>query len=165
MLTAELLRQQVHYDQETGQFTRKVATGGRYRAVVGAAAGAVCKESGYVKLSVFSKQYRAHRLAWLWMTGNWPVGEVDHANGKRNDNRWSNLRDVAPAVNRQNQRRAMANSKTGLLGASWSTRDQRFVARIKANGKYLSLGCFNTAEAAHQAYLTAKRNLHVGCTL
>lgn len=165
MLTAELLRQQLHYDPETGVLTRKVATGGRYRASVGSVAGAVCSESGYVMVSVFSKQYRAHRLAWLWMTGCWPAAEVDHVNGKRDDNRWSNLRDVPPTINRQNQRRAMSNSKTGLLGASWSERDQRFVARIKVGQKYRSLGGFDTAEAAHQAYLTAKRQLHSGCTL
>lgn len=116
-------------------------------------------------VSVFSKQYRAHRLAWLWMTGKWPDNEVDHANGKRDDNRWSNLRDVPPTINRQNQRRAMSNSKTGLLGASWNARDRRFVARIKVGAKYRSLGGFDSAEAAHQAYLQAKRQLHPGCTL
>ena len=163
--TAEKLRELLHYDPETGVFTRRVQTGGRYGAAVGTVAGTLI-DAGYVMISVMSKQYRAHRLAWLYVTGEWPAGEVDHRDGVRANNAWKNLRDVPPTTNRQNQRRAMSNSKTGLLGASYSARDRRFVARIKdAAGKYRSLGGFDTAEQAHAAYVSAKRQLHAGCTI
>lgn len=163
--TAEKLRELLHYDPATGVFTRLVCTGGRYGAAVGTVAGTL-SDQGYVMVSVMSKQYRAHRLAWLYMTGEWPASEVDHRDGVRTNNAWGNLRDVPPGINQQNKRRAMSHSKTGLLGASYNTRDRRFVARIKdAAGKYRSLGGFDTAEQAHAAYVSAKRQLHAGCTI
>lgn len=154
----------LHYDPSTGIFTRKVSTGGRYGAVVGSVAGMV-NDGGYILISLKSLQYRAHRLAWLYMTGEWPKFEVDHKDGDRKNNRWLNLRDVTGKVNLQNKRKAQSNSRTGLLGASWSSRDKRFVSRIKVDDKYKSLGGFDSAELAHAAYLTAKRQLHAGCTI
>lgn len=162
--TASQVRELLHYDPETGVFTRRVSTGGRYGAAVGSVAGCL-SDQGYVMVSVMSKQYRAHRLAWLYVTGEWPTAEVDHKDGDRRNNRWSNLRDVPTAVNAQNKRRAQRNSRTGLLGASWSERDGRFVARIKVAGKYQSLGGFDTAQEAHEAYVHAKRQAHAGCTI
>lgn len=164
VLTAERLRELLHYDPLTGVFTRRVTTGGRYGGKAGAVAGTV-NDQGYVLISVMSYQYRANRLAWLYMTGEWPTGEVDHKDTVRANNWWANLRDVPTVVNAQNRRRAQSNSKTGLLGASWNSRDRRFVARIKVDGTYKSLGGFDTAEAAHAAYVDAKRRLHAGCTL
>jgi HNH endonuclease/AP2 domain len=163
-LTAERLRELLHYEPSTGVFTRRVKTGGRYGADVGSVAGTL-NDSGYLLISVQSKQYRAHRLAVLYITGGWPAQEVDHRNGDRLDNRWSNLREVSTQVNSQNRRRAQSNSKTGLLGASWCARDKRFTARIKVGDKYQSLGRFDTAEKAHAAYVNAKRRLHSGCTI
>jgi hypothetical protein len=162
--TAEKLRELLHYDPLTGVFTRRVKTGGRYGADVGAVAGTLT-DAGYLKVSVMSYQYRAQRLAWLYMTGEWPAADVDHIDGDRTNNRWANLRDVSRSTNLQNKRAAQSNSKTGLLGACWATRDQRFIARIKADGRYISLGGFDTAEQAHAAYIDAKRRLHAGCTI
>lgn len=163
-LSANELMAQLHYDPETGIFTRKVIKASRFAKSQGESIGSL-NDSGYVVISVNSKPQRAHRLAWLYMTGNWPSGEIDHINGVRTDNRWGNLRDVATRVNAQNKRSAMSHSKTGLLGASWNKRDERFVSRIKAGKKYLSLGGFDTAEQAHAAYIKAKRRLHEGCTI
>ena len=161
-LTAEDVRKFLNYDPDTGVFTRKITTS--YRAM----AGDICcakNEQGYATISIRSSIYRAHRLAWLYVTGNWPRNEIDHINGDRSDNRWVNLRDIPGCINVQNKRKAQSNSKTGLLGASWNAKDQKFASRIKANGKYLSLGYHDTAESAHAAYLNAKRRLHIGCTL
>ena len=163
-LTAEVLRAHLHYDQDTGVFTRKVATGGRYRTAVGDVAGCA-NDQGYILISVQSHQYRAHRLAWLYTTGSWPTGEVDHRDGNRTNNRWANLRDVTTQINAQNKRNPMAHNKVGLLGVSWNKKDCAFTARLKVNGRYLSLGYYRTPEAAHEAYLKAKRSLHAGCTI
>lgn len=163
-ISAQRVRELLDYEPLTGLFTRRVATGGRYGAAVGAVAGTV-NDGGYILISLESLQYRAHRLAWLYMTGAWPSHEVDHRDGDRANNAWDNLRDVTGVVNLQNKRHAQSNSKTGLLGASWNARDERFVARIKVEGRYKSLGGFDTAEAAHAAYLSAKRALHPGCTI
>jgi hypothetical protein len=162
--TAEEVRRLLKYDPLTGFFTRLVTTGGRYGAQAGTVAGTM-NDQGYVLISVHSKQFRAHRLAWLWMTGEWPRNEVDHENGVRHDNRWKNLRDVPTTINAQNKRRAQKNSKTGMLGVSWSKKERCFKARIKVNGHYPSLGSFDTAEAGHAAYVAAKRQMHSGCTI
>lgn len=162
--TAAEVRGLLDYNPDTGVFTRRVATGGRYGAAVGSVAGTL-SDGGYLMISVRSKQYRAHRLAWLYMTGEWPANEIDHRNGVRTDNRFNNLRDVTTQVNQQNRRVATKRSSTGLLGASWSKREGAYVARIWINGRYRSLGHFLTAEAAHRAYLQAKRSHHEGCTI
>ena len=163
-LSADELMEQLHYNPETGIFARKVIKASRFAKSQGESIGSL-NDSGYVVISVNSKPQRAHRLAWLYMTGDWPIGEIDHINGIRIDNRWSNLRDVETRVNAQNKRSAMSHNKTGLLGASWNKRDRRFVSRIKSGNKYLSLGGFDTAEQAHAAYINAKRRLHEGCTI
>lgn len=164
-ISAQRVRELLDYNPLTGVFTRKVSTGGRYGSAIGSVAGMLSRESGYILISLESLQYRAHRLAWLYMTGVWPSGDIDHMDGARANNKWANLRDVDKTVNAQNKRKAQSNSKTGLLGACWATRDRTYIARIKVDGKYKTLGYFETAEEAHGAYVTAKRQLHFGCTI
>lgn len=159
-VTAERLRQELHYEPSTGQFTRVVACPGM-RA--GSPAGNM-RENGYVRICVDQRDYRAHRLAWLYMTGEWPEQDVDHINGNRSDNRWLNLRSATRAVNCQNRRKAHSNNKsTGILGVS---KDRgRFAANIFIDGKKLYLGRYRTADEAEAVYLQAKRKHHPGCTL
>jgi hypothetical protein len=88
---------------------------------------------------------------------------VDHINGRRDDNRWCNLRDASRLVNQQNMRRAVAGSASGLLGAH--KKRGKWSSQIKVRGVLVKLGIFETADQAHAAYLAAKRQLHEGCTL
>lgn len=159
---AELLRL-LAYEPGTGLFRRRVKTGGRYGADVGTIAGTRKKDR--IQISLRSKLYRAHQLAWFYVTGEWPADEVDHIDGDPTNNRWGNLRVVSTSINSQNKRRAQSNNKTGLLGACWLTRDRRFAATIQVDRKHRVLGYFDTAEEAHAVYLAAKRELHVGCTI
>lgn len=155
MLTAERLRSLLHYDRETGRFTRLVRTAQSVR--VGDEAGTVAR-NGYVYVSVDGRRYLAQRLAVLHVTGEWPKGDVDHINGTKNDNRWSNLRDVTRSVNMLNVRAARAsNRSTGLLGAYRV--GSRFFAAMMVDGKSRYLGRFDTAELAHRAYIDAKQRL------
>lgn len=148
------------YDAQTGLFTSKVARGPLKR---GQSVGTVGK-AGYLQIQVFGVLFYAHRLAHLLMTGEMPTGQIDHIDGDRLNNRWSNLRDASALINAQNKRRARSDSKSGLLGASKHS-DGRWQARIKADGRYRHLGLFDTKEEAHQAYVLAKRQLHEGNTL
>jgi hypothetical protein len=122
---------------------------------------------GYRQIKIDKHLYRAHRLAWLWMTGAWPIQEqVDHINGIRDDNRWANLRNVSRAANNQNQRRAQSrNLSAQLLGVSRKNAAGGFQARIRHEGKEKRLGTFRAAALAHEAYVAAKRKLHEGNTL
>jgi hypothetical protein len=99
------------------------------------------------------------------MTGEWPQGEVDHINGVPSDNRWSNLRDVGRTKNAQNIRKPKSNGQSGFLGVSHRKDTGRYQAFITVERKRKTLGCYATAEAAHAAYLEAKRQLHEGNTL
>ncbi len=149
------------YDTNTGVFHWRVARG---RAPAGAVAGAL-RGDGYLAIRVDGVSYLAHRLAWLWSYGAWPQGEVDHKNGRRRDNRLTNLRDVPRNLNQQNQRRAQITNTARLLGVSRADSVNGFRARIFFKGRECHLGTFPTAEQAHAAYLSAKRAHHPGGTL
>jgi hypothetical protein len=115
-------------------------------------------------IGIDGRLYLAHVIAFVIVTGTWPVGVVDHRNGDGTDNRWTNLRDVSHAVNVQNVRKARATSQSGMLGVA-RHRNGRYRATIVVGGKQRHLGYFDTPEQAHAAYVTAKRELHPGCTL
>ena len=161
-LNAERVRELLNYDPETGVFTWRVQRGGI--ASPGSIAGGIT-ENGRRLIGVDGINYFANRIAWLYMTGEWPKGEVDHWDTDPSNDRWSNLRDVSRQVNQQNARKARADNKTGFLGVSIGRRGVGFLARIFVNGKTECLGTYKTAEEAHAVYVEAKRRLHEGNTL
>lgn len=162
MITAERLRALMHYSETLGIFTRLVDVR-KYKAGT-IAIGTL--SHGYVRVSVDGKIYAAHRLAWLWVTGEWPTRDIDHIDGNRANNRWSNLRDVSRSMNLENMREAKSNNRsTGLLGAHLHRQTGRYTSRIQVKGKDQHLGMFATAEEAHRAYVAAKRLHHEGNTL
>ena len=160
-LTAQRLRELLHYDPETGVFTRLISRQG-LRAQVGDVAGSK-NSHGYIGISVDGRLYRAHRLAWLFMRGGWPTGDIDHIDGDRANNRFDNLRDVSTSVNMQNQRRAQPRNASGYLGVT--RHGNRFEASIKLDGVNRYIGSYATPEEAHASYMAEKRRLHPGCTI
>lgn len=154
-LTQEELRRVLSYDPETGLFSwRSGKRTGRGNLSVG------CKRpSGYVVITVFGSSFRAHRLAWFYVTGAWPIADIDHINGVRDDNKFSNLREASRAQNLQNTGKRPHN-KCGLKGVCWYPRHNRWVAYIRAQGKSKNLGYFDSPEAAHAAYCFAAKKYH-----
>lgn len=116
----------------------------------------------YFRICMGQQVFLAHRIAWLYMTGEFPDGVIDHINGNPSDNRWCNLRCVTQKENSQNVYKAKKNSKSGLLGAHFSKVHRRWVAQIRVNGKTKQIGAFDDAQSAHQAYIAEKRRLHEG---
>ena len=163
MLTQERLKELLHYDPETGLFTRLKSLG---KSKVGNIAGCLNPE-GYIQIKINYVLYRAHRLAFLYMTGKLPYDDVDHINGIRHDNKWSNLRECDNSQNMHNRKKAHKNNKSsGLLGVSSSSNGNgTFRATIWLNNKHKQLGTFKTKEEAHERYLEAKRELHEFNTL
>lgn len=162
-LTAERLREVLSYDIETGVFRwRTVPPKKKY--LLGKVAGRI-GTGGYVRIQVDGREYQAHRLAWLYVHGTFPRQQVDHIDGNRQRNAIANLRDVSASANQQNQRRAQSGSASGRLGAHPGKAPGRFYAMIAVDGVNRYLGTFDGAEAAHAAYLAAKRALHEGCTI
>lgn len=143
------------YEPATGQFTRLFKAHCRFAQ--GSVSGSRTR-TGYVRVTINALQYAAHRLAWFYMVGEWPKGEVDHINGDRADNRWPNLRVVTKSENQQN--RCTTIGKTGLLGVNFHRGTGRFQARIVVSGRRKFLGLFTTPEAAHAAYREAKAQYH-----
>ena len=160
LLTHARLLEVLHYDPETGVFRWRTTLSNRARR--GAEAGSAAK---YRRITVDGEIYRAARLAWFYVHAAWPVGDVDHINGVKTDDRLRNLRDVSRRVNNENQRVAKRSSGTGLLGASLCQCTGRYVARITTEGRSRNLGRFDTPEEAHAAYIAAKRKYHEGNTL
>ncbi len=152
-LTAEYLRSILHYDQETGIFTRKVRTAHRVKA--GDVAG--CPDGrGYLQIRVCSRKYRAHRLAWLHVYGEWPEDQLDHINRNRSDNRISNLREVTNKQNGQNASKRSDN-KSGHPGVYWDKQKSKWRALITHNQKDIHLGYFENLEDAVAARKAAEK--------
>lgn len=138
MLTQTRLKELLTYDPETGYFTRNINIQGFY---AGERAGGITSK-GYIAIGVDRKIYLAHRLAFLYMTGEWPKELVDHKDEVKTNNKWENLRE---ATNQENKRNvgARKNSKTGVKGVS------------KCKSGYLVMFCvgtYKTLEEAKEAY-------------
>lgn len=158
-LTAERLRELLHYDPATGKFTTKASRRGARAGEVGCDNG-----HGYIRITIDSVQYVAHRLAWLYVHGEWSSEILDHRNGFRSDNRIENIRECNDALNQQNRRTKASHNSVGALGVHRHF-DGRYRAKITVNKKQIHLGVFDTAELAHDAYIKAKHELHPFCTI
>lgn len=162
VLSQQELKENLHYDPLTGVFTWIKAIGCKIR--VGDLAGSIEKASGYIRIRINHKGYKAHRLAWLYVTGSMPKEFIDHINGNPSDNRFDNLRECVQSQNLQNLRKANDGSEIQLLGVTLH-KCGKYTSRICTNGKNKHLGLFATPQEAHGAYLEAKRKLHSFCTI
>ena len=141
------LRSRMSYDPDDGEF----------RALVGAGRRRAGDRLGYVRadgyrMIMFDGQWRyAHRLAWFYVTGEWPKQEIDHANGDRDDNRIANLREATRSQNMMN---------TPKRGVCFHRGQQKWQASIRANGKRTHLGSFATEDEALEAYRLAASVMH-----
>ena len=143
------------YDPLTGVFIWKIKTSNR--ACVGKTAGTKAK-SGYVSIQIDGKIYGAHRLAWLYVHGEWPPFQVDHRNRDRSNNRIKNLRLATPSQNGCNS--TARSPASGVKGVSWSKQAGKWQASIGAEKKRHHLGYFNSKEDAAVAISTARKELH-----
>ena len=147
------LKYVLHYEPDTGIFTWKNTMKGL--ATRGSVAGNMDKTRGYIRIRIHGLRYAAHRLAWLYMTGEWPKDQLDHINGIRNDNRFINLREVD---NQKNQFNSKPRNSTGYKGV-YRSRD-RFKSSIRAGKIIKHLGVFDRPEDAHNAYVKASFMMH-----
>jgi len=135
-LTQKRLKEVLHYDPDTGVFTRLISIG---NAKPGDIANAVNGE-GYIKISIDGKRYAGHRLAWLYVTGEWP-DKIDHEKGNRKDNRFKKLQSVSVCKNSKNRKIPKTNT-SGLIGVYWHKNIKKWYAAIGVEGKLKTLGYF-----------------------
>ncbi len=157
-LTHARLLEALTYRRGTGVFVWRSTRRGQ-RPAIGDVAGSVNPNNGYVVIGIDGFAYSAHRLAWFYVYGEWPVCEIDHKDRNRENNRWRNLRPATNAQQRQNQSPG-TNNKTGYLGVRLHVCG-RFEANIGAGNTSRYLGLFDTAKQASRAYQKAKKQLHL----
>lgn len=146
IVTQERLKTFLNYDPETGLFTWLVPVG---QAKRNKTAGRM-NHNGYCQIGLFGARFSAHRLAWLYVFGEWPSNSVDHINGDRSDNRIANLRLANRSQNGANSR-APSKSKYGK-GVRLRSRG-KFQAYVTSMGHQHHLGLFDTPQEAAAAYL------------
>ena len=115
-MTQEELHQLLDYNPETGEFFWKSCPAKKIK--FGQKAGSICKIHGYVLIGIKKKQYRAHRLAWLYVHGKWPYPEIDHINRVKTDNRIANLREADRSMNNLN-RGTLVRKPLNMKGKVW----------------------------------------------
>jgi hypothetical protein len=151
-------RRLLDYSPETGEFLWKISRGGMARA--GSAAGSI-DTYGYRMIKVGRTAYLAHRLAFLFVEGSLPRQQVDHINGNKDDNRWTNLRHATHSQNCVNRTRPnrIGDGRRGVnrIGSRFQA---SISIRLAGKKKRVHLGMFGTADEAHEAYLGAARKLH-----
>lgn len=153
--TQDRLKELFHYCPDSGVFT---AITSRRRWKSGRVVGTLAR--GYIQINVDYGIYRAHRLAWIYMTGTHPEEHIDHIDRNPSNNSWTNLRLATDQQNLTNKPVSPKN-RLGVKGVRRSKRKRiGYIATIKRNGKSHYLGCFRTIEEAKSAYDAAGRALH-----
>ncbi|WP_342106342.1 HNH endonuclease signature motif containing protein [Methylobacterium sp. SI9] len=151
---ADELRRILSYHPRTGRLTWRVKVANRVQIGDAADNG---HEGDYRNVTIKGRSYRAHRIIWKMVTGEEPIGEIDHRDLVRSNNRWLNLRAASHSDNACNKS-LYRNNTTGLTGVH--PHGSSYHAQIKRHGRQIHLGAFRTIEAAHAAYLAAARELH-----
>lgn len=159
MITQAELRLHLNYDADTGIFTRIKPTRG---VALGSVAGHQRKNKQYISIGINQKQYLAHVLAWIYVYGNKPEGDIDHINQVKFDNRIKNLRVVTRSENNQNRSKANKRNNTGHKGVH-QIYTGKYRVHLMLNRKNIHLGYFKTLEDAISAR-KAGEILHHPCS-
>ena len=146
MITQAYLKELIYYNPNTGIFAWALS---RRRVKKGDIAGSH-QSQGYLQIMVGGERHLAHRLAWFYMTGNWPEDQIDHINQIKADNRWCNLRECDQSQNQANTGNRSDNT-SGYKGVTWSKKEKKWYSQIHVKGKHLHLGVF---KSKHQAAIT-----------
>lgn len=142
-LTHERLLEVLDYDPETGIFLRKRT---------GRVAGSVAARSYWV-IKVDGVSYYGHRLAWFYVYGAWPNGDLDHRNGDKIANQITNLREATESQNGANRGKATVREHSSKLkGVYWHKCRNRWRSSVMVRGQVIDLGYFDTEDEAHRAY-------------
>ena len=151
-LAFERLQELLVYEPDTGLFRWRISKGSNS---AGSVAGTVLSPTrDYLAIGVDGTRFLAHRLAWFYMTRQWPKADLDHINGKHSDNRWDNLREATRSENCGNAR-AKSTNKSGFKGVYYDRPSRKWVASITVDGSRFWLGRYHTVREAAEAYQDA----------
>lgn len=147
-ITRNTLKKYLSYNKNTGVF--RWVRSPNWSIMVGETAGYKTKR-GYIHIILNKKSYKAHRLAWLYVHGTFPVGAIDHINNIKSDNKFRNLRSASRQENGFNKGK-QANNKSGFKGVCWHKPSKKWVAQATLNGKVKYLGAFKNPKKASAVY-------------
>lgn len=151
-----LILDALSYNRITGEFKWKTT---RKNGIKSGSLAGCLHRTGYLLVSVGRVKFPCQRIAWLFHTGNWPSGHIDHINMVKTDNRICNLREASHSQNAFNTPTPPSNT-SGFKGVSWYSRAQKYRAQITAYGERYYLGLFDDPCLAHEAYKAASIKLH-----
>ena len=153
MITQERLKERLNYDPDTGVFTWAVR--GKGIKEIGCRAGTF-DASGYIVIMIDAKQYKSHRLAWLYIHGEFPPDQIDHINRIKDDNRIKNLRCVTQKGNSRNSPLRKDNN-SGVTGVTWNKKRGKWEMQIRDNNGKDIRCCFEDFNDA----ITARKQAEV----
>ncbi len=156
MITQKELKKFLSYDPLTGEFTWLIHN--RISKHIGTIAGKP-DNYGYIIISINNNRYKAHRLAWLYMTGKWPKDMIDHIDCNPSNNTFSNLREASNAENQSNSKLSKRNS-SGIKGVRWDKKRNKWSVSIAANKIRYYIGSFDSIQEAIEAVKIARQNKH-----
>lgn len=158
LLSQEYLKSILDYNPISGLFVwRSRVNDKRFNANFAGKVAGVLTKQGYIEIKISDKIYRSHRLAFLFITGEHPIDEIDHRDGNKSNNRFDNLRQANKIQNGQN-RRKYKNNTSGYKGIRKN--GTKWAATIKINKIDKFLGNFNCPTAAHFSYCKAAKKYH-----
>jgi hypothetical protein len=172
-ITGSIIERNFIIESQVGKIFKKIDSGKRrnHLELVGwVKPGNRANGGGYYMVSVHFghkkyKQVRLHHLIWVWETGKWPIGEIDHINGDRNDNRFENLREASISQNRTN-RLIQSNNKCGYKWVYWDNKRNLWRAEViapkamKTGRKRVHQSFHTTAEKAYESVCNTARKFH-----
>ncbi len=153
--TTEEIKENIHYDPDTGEFTWAVSKGKMFKGVP----AGTSRADGYRSITINRSRHLAHRMAWVITHGEWPVGVIDHINGDPSDNRIANLRAATHSENMRNARKSCRNT-SGHKGVAWDRRSRRWRVKLNSEGKDKHIGVYRNIADAVAAYAVASRRYH-----
>lgn len=153
--TPEQIASTLSYDPESGALSWKVDAGSRGRA--GKPAGYF--DGRYYRVQIDGAAYLSHRLAWCIQVGAWPVEFIDHADGDKLNNRWTNIRSASAGDNQANRQNLKSNT-SGVKGVSWHKAHKKWYARVAHKGVTYVLGLFADLAEAGRAVAAKRESLH-----
>lgn len=148
-MTEHTIKDILAYHHNTGVFTWKVTRSPN--AMQGTLAGSI-NNDGYVVINTGSRQLTAQRLAWYFTHGVWPSKPIVHINGKKDDNRIENLKEVSRSE-LSSSSNSGRKSSTGVKGVTYNKANDRYIAQISRNHVNMYIGSFKTLNEARLAYL------------
>ena len=152
MVNQKELKKLLHYDKDTGILTYRIKPK-QSHITIGEEAGCdsvPINNTIYRKIRINKREYKAHRLVWLYVTGSFPEGVIDHIDGNGLNNKFDNLRDTTAEGNMQNTKMCSRN-KSGFTGVNWNKSRNRWQTRINYKGKRILLGYFKSLDEAIEA--------------